>query len=316
MTDDPARELPDLELLVAAADDGLHPWIRERVPAADRRAALAEELDFWLNTAARDLDYAGGFARAAPQIGQPVTAYLDRWLPLNSGTRVLAGPRYLGRDPDLPFVGIPAADRPLTPADQSALIRLAQAEFAPFRPKFVLLDSAEPPSAWPGCRSEKRVIAGRIGDLRAQPISDGLSTRPAVDDAGYDAYKAIYDRDQAADRVRKRWAQAEDPDDFVRLGEQGMLFDVLVDSRWAGVVSAEVKTVHGIRGPVVQELVLDQRFRGRGLGHQLSLLLARALPVDDDQLLIGTIHADNVTARQSALRAGRVDVGGEILIPL
>ncbi|QDP96811.1 hypothetical protein FOE78_13635 [Microlunatus elymi] len=74
--------------------------------------------------------------------------------------------------------------------------------------------------------------------------------------------------------------------------------------------------MHGLRGPVVQELVLDQRFRGHGYGRQLSLLLARALPLDDDQLLIGTIHSDNVTALQSALGAGRVDVGGEILIPL
>ncbi|HEY9291226.1 MAG TPA: hypothetical protein VIP98_08110, partial [Microlunatus sp.] len=178
MTDDLVRDLPELDLLVTAADTALHPWIRQHVPAAARRAALADELDFWLNTAARDPDHARGFAKAAPQIGQPVSAYLDRWLPLSSGARVLTGPRYLGRDPDLPFVGIPAADRALTPDDRAALIELARAEFAAFAPKFVLLYSAEPVAAWPECRSEKRVVVGRIGDLRGLPIDDRLSTRP------------------------------------------------------------------------------------------------------------------------------------------
>jgi hypothetical protein len=31
---------------------------------------------------------------------------------------------------------------------------------------------------------------------------------------------------------------------------------------------------------------------------------------------MGTIHAENVAAYRSAAQAGRVDVGGEIMIPL
>jgi hypothetical protein len=45
---------------------------------------LAEEIDFWLNTAARDLEHARGYAEVAPRIGEPVEAYLDRWLGLAS----------------------------------------------------------------------------------------------------------------------------------------------------------------------------------------------------------------------------------------
>ena len=36
----------------------------------------------------------------------------------------------------------------------------------------------------------------------------------------------------------------------------------------------------------------------------------------DEEHLLGTIHADNVSAYRSALAAGRVDVGGEIRIPV
>jgi hypothetical protein len=36
----------------------------------------------------------------------------------------------------------------------------------------------------------------------------------------------------------------------------------------------------------------------------------------DDQFLLGTIHADNQTAYRSVLSAGRLDVGGEVVMPL
>ena len=45
-------------------------------------------------------------------------------------------------------------------------------------------------------------------------------------------------------------------------------------------------------------------------GPALTTLLARALPGSDDQVLVDTIHLDNVGARRAALAAGRVDVGG------
>ncbi|MDX6360204.1 MAG: hypothetical protein QOH37_3258, partial [Nocardioidaceae bacterium] len=72
----------------------------------------------------------------------------------------------------------------------------------------------------------------------------------------------------------------------------------------------------GVRGATVIELLLDRPFRGHGYGKHLSTLLARGVPLPDDQCLMGTIHADNTTSYRSALAAGRVDVGGEILMPL
>lgn len=38
--------------------------------------------------------------------------------------------------------------------------------------------------------------------------------------------------------------------------------------------------------------------------------------MSDDQVLSGTIHIDNLSARRSALSAGRIDVGGRVVIPL
>jgi hypothetical protein len=79
------------------------------------------------------MDYATTYARGAPQSGEPPESYLDRWLPLSGDAHVLAGPWYLGRDPDLPFVGVSASDRPLVPDDREALVALC-ASFEAFRP--------------------------------------------------------------------------------------------------------------------------------------------------------------------------------------
>lgn len=110
--------------------------------------------------------------------------------------------------------------------------------------------------------------------------------------------------------------RAESMQDLAALAKAGTLFDVLVDGWWAGVLAADPGVAHGLRGATVIELLLDPAVRGRGYGPHLSTLLARHLPLPDDQILFGTVHIDNTPAYRSALRAGRVDVGGEVLVPL
>ena len=311
MTDD----LPTLETLVDAADAGLHPWVHDHIAEPVRRAALADELGHCLHTAAQDLSYAAAFAEVAPPVGQPVTAYLDRWLPLGDA-HVLAGPRYLGRDPNLPFVMVTASDRPLSSADHADLEAVARGHFAAFSPGFAMLTTAEPIGAWPGTTPELRQVVGLLGDLRRLDAPSDLSVAARLDTAFYDFYQAIFDRDVARDPGHARHTRAEDRQDLQDLADRGFLFDVLVDGDWAGLVAGEPDARHGVRGATVVELILDQPFRGRGYGRHLSTLLARAVPLPDDECLLGTIHADNLPSYRSALAAGRVDVGGEIVVPL
>lgn len=304
-------------MLVEAADTSLHPWVRAHVSAADRRSALEQELSYWLETAAQDLDYATAFAEAAPQSGEPATAYLDRWLPLQTHGYVLAGPRYLGRDPDLPFVGVSASDRPLNAADHDALLAVAAGEFAAFRPGFVLVTTADVIGAWPGTRSEMRQVVGRLADLRARDAPSALSTAACTEPAAiYERYLEIHRLHVEQEPAHARRARCEELTTLADLAQQGLLFDVLVDGQWAGILAAEADARRGVRGVTVVELMLDHPYRGRGFGPHLSTLLAKAVPLSDEQLLLGTIHADNRRAYTSALRAGRVDVGGEIILPL
>ena len=84
----------------------------------------------------------------------------------------------------------------------------------------------------------------------------------------------------------------------------------------AGVVAAEAGVARGVRGACVNELVLDPAHCGQGYGPQLSVLLAHHLPHPDDAFLFGTIHAENTPAYRAALRAGRIDIGGEVIATL
>ena len=309
-------ELPTLDTLVAAADAGLHPWVHEHVAEPVRRAALAEELGFCLQTAAQDLTYAAAFAEVAPPIGQPVSAYLDRWVPIGDGAHVLIGPRYLGRNPNLPFVMVSAGDRPLTPADRTHLQAVAREHLSAFDPGFVMLTTADPVGAWPGTHPELRQVVGPLGELRRRVAPSELSVSPRRDTSFYDHYLELFDRDVARDPAHARHTRVEDRQDLQDLADRGYLFDVQVDGDWAGILAAEPDARRGVRGATVVELILDHAYRGRGYGQHLSTLLAQALPLPDDECLLGTIHADNVTSYRSALAAGRVDVGGEIIIPL
>jgi GNAT superfamily N-acetyltransferase len=308
--------LPTLDVLVDVADAGLHPWVREHVLESVRRAALAEELGYRLDTAARDLTYAADFARAAPDIGQPPEAYLDRWLALDADAHVLAGPRYLGMNPDLPFVGIAASDRQLRPGDRNRLQAMATQHFAAFCPGFVMLTTADPVGAWPDTRAELRQVIGLLADLRRQPTPPELAAVPRADTDFYDRYHQIHQRHVAREPDHARHTRCEDRADLQQLADRGFLFDVRVDDEWAGVLAAEPDARRGVRGATVVELLLDDRYRGRGYGRHLSTLLAQGLPLGDDEYLMGTIHYDNTRSYRSALAAGRLDVGGEIIIPL
>jgi len=308
--------LPTLAVLVDAADAGLHPWVRGHFPEPVRRAALEQELGFWLNTAAQDTDYATSYAKVAPQSGQPAEAYLDRWVALGANAHVLVGPRYLGRNPDLPFVAVSGADRPLSPADRSGLEAVAREGFGAFRPGFVLLTTADPVGAWPDTRAEMRQVVGLLGDLRRRDCPAELSATPRMDTDFYDRYRQIHDSQVSQDPAHGRHTRCEAREDLQNLADQGLLFEVEVKGAWAGVMAAEPDARGGVRGATVVELLLDHPYRRLGYGKHLSTLLAKAIPLPTEEALMGTIHADNGPSYRSALRAGRVDVGGEILIPL
>lgn len=309
-------EPPTVAEMARVVDSGLHPAVRRWRPEADRLAALDQELRAWVEVSMHDLDWARDFAAHQPGSGAPPERYLDRWWSVTADLTVLAGPRYRGGDPGHPFVGVVATGRALSAADLPALRRLARDDFAVFAPRDVRAWTADPARTWPGTAGEMRLLAAPLRELRDRAVPPELTARDAVDLSWYDRYAAVHARHVAADPAHEVHARLETRPALDRLRTEGVVLEVLLDGRWAGVLAAEPDVEHGLRGARVIELLLEDAVRGRGLGRHLSTLLARRVPLPDDEVLFGTIHLANVAALRSALGAGRIDVGGEVVIPV
>jgi L-amino acid N-acyltransferase YncA len=294
-----------------------HPLTRRWVDDAVRLEMLAEQCADEVRLAT-DMDLAAWRARRfAP--GVPAEAFLSRWLPVSDDLTAMLSMRYEGGDSAKPFVDATLLSRPFTAGDLPALTRVAGDVYEGLHPRYVRLWSAAPAGRFAGTGPDRRFVAAPVGKLRTgfdEPVPTGLMLVPARALNQYeDACTAYADLDDEHPAHAEQ-AKIASHDALARSLSAGTLFEVTANGHWAGYVA--VKTAGeslGMPGFVVQELVLVTKFRGRGLGPHLTTLLARALP-DETRILIGTIHADNRGARHAAERAGRVDVGGWIQVPL
>lgn len=302
-------DFPGIAGLAETADGGLHPAVHAWVPRPDRLGALREQLRWEVDVAGRDLEWARDFAVHQPASGAPAEMFLNRRLPAADDLTVLAGPRYEGRHPDRPFVeGPPPTD--CSPPPMSWHCAAWPGRTSPC--------SARSTS---GCGPPTRPAPGpapvrRCGWSRPPASSAGATPRtrspsgPPRTCPGTTGTSRSTTSTSPPTRHTRTGPGSRQPTTSTSCARAGTLFEVLLDGNWAGVLAAEPAVAHGLRGATVVELLLTHEVRGRGLGKDLSVLLARNLPLPDDHVLHGTIHIDNHTARRSALAAGRIDVGG------
>jgi GNAT superfamily N-acetyltransferase len=108
-------------------------------------------------------------------------------------------------------------------------------------------------------------------------------------------------------------SRQESLEDMQEYLDKGWLYEVFVDDAWAGVTAASSGCEVGAKGYYMIEIALDTPFRGQGLGVVLQRKLAKLLAEkssDTSNALFGTIGAVNVPMQKTAVRVGRVDVGG------
>ncbi|ANE44821.1 hypothetical protein SU48_06485 [Deinococcus puniceus] len=223
--------------------------------------------------------------------------------------------RFEGGNPDKPFVDVSATSRPVLPADLPVLSASAQQTYGVFNPQRLRFWSSAEAGAFVGTQPDMRVLAAPVRDLQPRPTPPELSLRPTLDTSQLAAAREAYadvDRLHPAHPGQARIFSEEDLQETV---DAGTMFDVLRNGEWVGYVGVLPKPKHGLNAYSLQELILASACRGRGYGAALTTLLAQALP-QGDRVLLGTIHADNRGARQAALQAGRVDIGGWSWLPL
>jgi hypothetical protein len=282
---------------------------------------LDELRENWLGDIKRDAEeffsdrFAASFAKNCETLELPSEDFKHRLLE-TSTHRFIAGIRFFGMDLNRPFVEVAQINRPLeSDAQKNDITTLLRNEFAPFKPsRWRNYQASHLNYQFAGCDGDKRYLIGLLKDINAQPETQFLcELRPAQNLDFYPRYAQMYktlfaERPWMPDVSRQE--SLEDMQDYLA---NGWLYEVFVDGVWAGVTAASEGCEAGAKGYYMIEIVLDTKFRGRGLGvvvqRKLAKLLAEKSP-NPFAALFGTIGAVNIPMQKTAVRVGRVDVGG------
>jgi hypothetical protein len=305
--------LPTASALAQFSLAAQHPVSLAWCSESQRLANLAEEHAFDLQLST-DLELAANRAQWM-NISQPPEAFLNQWLSVLPDLDAMLSIRFEGGNPDKPFVDVSATTRPVLAADLPVLVALAQQTYGVFNPQRLRFWSSAEAGAFAGTQPDMRVLAAPVRDLQHRSTPPQLSLQPTLDTSQLEAAREAYadvDRLHPAHPGQARILSEEDLQETI---DAGTMFDVLRNGEWVGYVGARLETLCGLPAYVVQELILVASARGNGFGAFLTPMLAVRLP-DQDRVLMGTIHADNKGSLQSALRAGRHDIGGWSWLPL
>jgi len=200
----------------------------------------------------------------------------------------------------------------------TALSREAQERFKALRVAraavFLHGDAMEPPPALRAALLRyKRWMAAPMALLRAGPAP---ARRERVDvstpsDLGFwPDYVRMYEEFWASDPALRGRIGKERPGDLEEYIAAGGLRLIWIDGALAGVIGGVRMVELGLRGWRLRERVLGGRWRGAGFGSAALDAAIRDLSTEPDDLLWGTILPENRGSMGSALRLGRVDVGG------
>lgn len=306
--------------LLAYAQHKIHPLVRTWLSAETIEENLLEELNEDLERLTSDA-LAAEFRHYCPVAGASPDDYKNRLLRVG-GLELLTGIRFLGGDLSQPFVDVMYGSEAVLTSEQLSDIQDAiRQEFKVFRPKRTRFYI---PSQLPrfSADGDKRLIAAPLGVMLTQPAPDTLervSLEPATSLTFYSDYAAIYRQLHAEYPELQAVTRAESQADMQAYLEDGQLFEVFVNGTWAGVTAVFRNTNTGLSGFCVAEIVLSKTYRAQGLGSAVQRRLAAQLlsrGAEPTEILFGTIGDVNIPAQRTALRAGRVDLGRHVWVPL
>lgn len=306
--------------LLGYAQHNVHPQVRIWSDAQTITANLRQNLEGDLGRLESDA-LAAEFQHHCPVAGASAADYKNRLLRV-AGLELLTGVRFRSLDLAQPFVDVIYQSEPVLSLDQLGAVQAAlRLEYAVFKPKRLRFYQASHRPPLPG-DGDKRLLAAPLRVMLEQPSPKTLPRVHLKEAAGlsfYPDYAAIYAQLHAEHPELIPVARVESEDDLRGYQEGGNLFEILVDSLWAGVCAVFHDTDSGVSGFCFGEIILAPAFRGQGLGSAVQRRLAELLlgrGAAPDTYLFGQIGAVNLPARRTAARVGRLDLGGHVWVDL
>lgn len=300
-------------------------WAIDRTPALAKRvlgeAVVARRVAEAVRGTIRERSDPAGlerYRRACPVPGVDATAYGLREVSLGTGFAVLAGIHFYGGDVARPFVGVFAQAGDLTSVERlDATVALCDV-FAPFGPSatwwWVVGGEDVPASAI----ADQRLWMGAVADLvRAPAQAADMPFALRRDDRGatYAAYEGLFEAFVAAHPAWAGRLARTTREDYEACASVGGLFVAEHQGSVVGVFAARPGEVRGVPGWLIEEELLAEGFRGRGLAPLLQRSALARLDASAHPLVLGTIDAGNAPSWRTARRVGRTDVAGWFFVP-
>lgn len=297
-----------LDQMTNAYEAWMPQQLREWYTADQRRELAVKEMRPQAEHTA-DVDFGAGFRDHLKPLGGPdmsdPLAWANRRVEFADGHWCVAGIRFLGLDPEKPFVHVVATSVPPQLALLDAYAEQLHREFADFGPLAIRFELPNPPE---DADIDQWIIAGLVSGLRRKPRRPQhervrLTPADSAETAGY-ADEVLGNVAKQLPEVRT-WTEAATLEQLQRCADTGALREIEVDGRRAGIFAAARDDANGMRGFQVYEFLLDDNARGRGLAPAAMQLLCDVLPAQTGDTLWGTVHVGNGPSIGNALAVGR-----------
>lgn len=291
-------------------DPDMNRWFTQEQLKSNLHTSLGVDLE-----RTHDSKFGERFSQGCPVEGASPGDYMNRFAAYSGGTALL-GIRFKGLDLSKPFVDVVATTSPITDAQQiQELCRLALREYTLFNPtavRFVVISRGAMPAFSCIGTWEKKYLIGSIAEMAARPApahTERVELKRSEDLSFFDVYLETYTQLLASNPQHHEYATVEEREDLESCLENGAVFEVHIDGHWAGLFSGHTSVDACLNGFLVTENLLTNDYRGHGLGPAVQWHAANHL-APNHRVLFGTIHKDNQGAYRTALKSGRIDVGG------
>ena len=306
-----------IDTLLETASPSLTSWLGKTKLADNYDLYVSRQIE-WL----QDEEFANSFCQSCSVLNKEPSAFLNRLVVLGEEEQCIAGIRFLGMDLDKPFVDI----LPNFAIDEQSTLRLVKKEintlFSDFKPLAMrlLINNYDALAMWQkhGATVDLYYVAGSIQLLRQGLMASHakVSIVPARSLDFYDEYLSIFKRFHLKNGDLAIHVTPESRQDLLACKEEGGLFLIKVEDKWAGVLAAQRSRESGLSGFLVREEILREEYRGKKLAPVAMGQLIHKLPAAADDLLFGTIHPMNTPSLKTAKSVGREIVSAYVFVGL
>ena len=232
--------------------------------------------------------------------------YRERVIEVPGKGFLFVGIRFRGLDVTKPFVSVIPSFT--TVANDIGPIReLVREEFRVFRPlAFQLTLPPQYLEEGVGILEDRFTVVGKLESiLLGNPISGSKIELVAPSEIDfYEKYLREYSILHEQRPELKQEVSSETLDDLKESLESDLLFKIMVDDEFAGVISGTSRNYHGIKAASVLEELLFSAYRGKKLGVHVQHEFAKKLK-GRFKVLWGTISPKNQSSLKTALNNRR-----------